>query len=578
MNGVLYMKKMSSASVMKRAAMLAVLVIACFVLSACYMDPDRVVDNQNGLDMGNTQNFENVITPTPSATPVPTPKPTSNEVDWSNWDFGAETATNPPSSVVQPTMNNTITMPSSAPNVITATTKPTTAVSTPKPTTKVSTSATATPAPSSLKVGSSGSDVKRLQQQLKTLGYYTGSVDGDFGAGTEAAVKEFQKRNGLTADGKAGKYTLDKLYSGDAKKAAAPTATPKKTGSSSSSSSSSSNVSSAYTNGETDIYLRLGSSGKQVKTLQNRLIVLGYLTGEADGSFGSATEDAVAAFQKRNGLDNDGVAGPTTLTRLYSSSAKKASSPAGHLGSLRPGAQGEAVRSLQRNLRTIGYYHGSVDGDYGDGTTGAVIAFQKAYGLTPDGIAGKGTLNKIDYVLSGGHSSSSGSSSTNKEDPTVYGKTASSNGYSSLSASSGSSSNVKNLQSVLHSHGYYSGTPDGSYGSGTEAAVKAYQKAAGLRVTGVAGPSTQRLLYGGTKENGSYSKLEVGSSGSAVKRLQYALYELKYYDGDIDGNYQSATYNAVLLFQEVNGLYVDGIAGQDTQRKLFSSYAVPCDR
>ena len=67
----------------------------------------------------------------------------------------------------------------------------------------------------------------------------------------------------------------------------------------------------------------------------------------------------------------------------------------------------------------------------------------------------------------------------------------------------------------------------------------------------------------------------MGSSGSSVKRLQYALYELKYYDGEIDGKYESGTYNAVLLFQEVNGLYVDGVAGQDTQRRLFSSYAVP---
>ena len=111
-----------------------------------------------------------------------------------------------------------------------------------------------------------------------------------------------------------------------------------------------------------------------------------------------------------------------------SSSAKKASEAAGHLGSLRPGAQGEAVRILQRNLRTLGYYGGSVDGDYGDGTTTAVTAFQKAYGLTADGIAGKGTIAKIESVLKGGSSSSSSSSSNNKQDPAVYGKTASSNG------------------------------------------------------------------------------------------------------------------------------------------------------
>ena len=74
------------------------------------------------------------------------------------------------------------------------------------------------------------------------------------------------------------------------------------------------------------MYLQIGSSGKQVKILQNRLIVLGYLTGTADGEFGETTEAAVKAFQKRNSIYDDGVAGPTTLTKLYSSSAKKASS------------------------------------------------------------------------------------------------------------------------------------------------------------------------------------------------------------------------------------------------------------
>ena len=116
---------------------------------------------------------------------------------------------------------------------------------------------------------------------------------------------------------------------------------------------------------------------------------------------------------------------------------------------------------------------------------------------------------------------------------------------------------------------------DGSFGGGTEEAVRKYQRAAGLRVTGMAGPSTQRMLYGGTSESGSYSKLQPGSSGSSVKRLQYALYELKYYDGDITGTYDTATENAVMAFQDVNGLYIDGIAGQDTQRRLFSSNAVP---
>ena len=90
--------------------------------------------------------------------------------------------------------------------------------------------------------------------------------------------------------------------------------------------------------------------------------------------------------------------------------------------------------------------------------------------------------------------------------------------------------------------------------------LEAYQRAAGLRVTGMAGPTTQRLLYGGTSESGSYSKLDVGSTGSAVKRLQYALYELKYYDGDISGTYDTVTQNAVMVFQELNGLAIEDIS------------------
>lgn len=558
----------------RRAALLALLALTCLVLSACYMEPDRVVDPNNGLNVGDGgQNFENVITPTPTVTITPTPAPTSNAVDWSSWDFGADTATNPPSGVTVPTapaVTGGITAPTDAPNIITSTVSAP-PQSTPRPTTKES-GDTQTKS-STLKVGSEGSDVKRLQQRLKDLGYYTGSVDGKFGQGTESAVRDFQAAHKLTVDGKAGKSTQTTLYGSNAKKKTASTVTAKPASGSGTKATPKPSTSS-YTNGKTDIYLEVGSSNaKQVKIMQNRLIVLGYLSGTADGEYGATTEAAVKAFQDRNGLYADGKAGPQTLAKLYSNSAKKASSVAGHLGSLKAGMNGSAVRTLQKNLRTLGYYNGSVDGDYGSGTQAAVSAFQSANGLKADGVAGKATLNAIQNVLSGGTTASGSSGS--KSDPDVYGLTASSGGYTSLSASSGKRDDVTALQSVLQANGYYTGTVDGSYGGGTSDAVKKYQRAAGLRVTGVAGPCTQRLLYNSAGESGSYSKLQMGSSGSAVKRLQYALYELKYYDGDITGTYDNKTENAVMAFQEVNGLYIDGIAGQDTQRRLYSSKAVP---
>ena len=65
--------------------------------------------------------------------------------------------------------------------------------------------------------GDTGDDVKLVQQRLKDLGYYTGTVDGKFGSGSVAALKTFQTKNGLSVDGVAGSETLKTLYSDSAK-------------------------------------------------------------------------------------------------------------------------------------------------------------------------------------------------------------------------------------------------------------------------------------------------------------------------------------------------------------------------
>ncbi len=62
-----------------------------------------------------------------------------------------------------------------------------------------------------LRQGSRGGEVKEVQRRLKQWGYYTGAVDGIFGAGTKKAVIAFQKKNGLTADGVVGKATYQAL-------------------------------------------------------------------------------------------------------------------------------------------------------------------------------------------------------------------------------------------------------------------------------------------------------------------------------------------------------------------------------
>lgn len=61
------------------------------------------------------------------------------------------------------------------------------------------------------RLGSTGSEVTKIQTKLKNWGYYNGAVDGKYGAQTQKAVKEFQRKNGLTADGIAGSATLSAM-------------------------------------------------------------------------------------------------------------------------------------------------------------------------------------------------------------------------------------------------------------------------------------------------------------------------------------------------------------------------------
>ena len=61
------------------------------------------------------------------------------------------------------------------------------------------------------KYGSTGSEVRQIQTKLKRWGYYNGNIDGIYGSQTLKAVKEFQKKNGLTVDGIVGEKTLAAL-------------------------------------------------------------------------------------------------------------------------------------------------------------------------------------------------------------------------------------------------------------------------------------------------------------------------------------------------------------------------------
>ena len=84
--------------------------------------------------------------------------------------------------------------------------------------------ATPTATPSLLKKGDASDAVREMQQRLKELGYYDGEVDGDFGGGTEEAVRLYQRQNGLDVDGIAAEKTFASLYSDNARQVTITTA------------------------------------------------------------------------------------------------------------------------------------------------------------------------------------------------------------------------------------------------------------------------------------------------------------------------------------------------------------------
>ena len=539
----------------KRGA-LALVLAGALAMTGCYIQPDNTQTGSN-VDGGGQDPFFDPIPPTSTPAPTATPRPDNQQgagqVNW-NDDWGVSLSTNQPSAAT--------TQPGTAPTpgggtIVLSTPKPTNApAATTKPAGNTSTVNTSTV----LKSGSEGSLVKQLQQRLKELGYLTGTADGKYGSATTKAVRDFQANNGLNVDGVAGKNTLVSVYSDNAKAKTADSITAKPAGTATPKPTAKPTATPDWNKVR---YLELGSSGTDVKKLQNRLKTLGYLSGTASGSFDAATDAALRAFQARAGLTQDGVAGPDTQKKLYASNAAKASSTAATVGkALESGSSGAGVKTMQQALKDLGYYTGSVDGSFGSGTQEAVKAFQQNNGLSVDGKAGTQTLTKLysdDAVKASGG---------------VNGGT-SSGGYTTLREGDEGAS-VKKLQQQLKTLGYYSGSVDGKYGSGTVTAVTTFQKLNKITADGIAGPTTQRLLFGGNATaNEKYSTLEQYNEGTAVKNLQYALYELGYYQGKRNGIYNEDTVNAVREFQMNNGLTVDGKAGVKTQELLYSTKAKP---
>ena len=408
---------------------------------------------------------------------------------------------------------------------------------------------------------SKGEPVTKLQTRLKELGYYEGELTGVCDENTVAAIKLFEGKHGLVADGEMSAADQQVLYGATAMEASvvvtpSPTPTvqpPTKT-------------------------LRPGDKDDEVKLLQQRLKDLGYYTGNITGVYNDATTEAVKAFQKKSSLEEDGVLGPITRTVLYGVNAIYAvptaipvSTPTPTTTPLTPenviviraGSMGEVVRRLQARLQELGYYTSRLDGVYLTDDIEAVRAFQSANGLKVDGKAGYETQTALysDSAIRGNANVTSGE--TALVNTLRYGS---------------EGAEVTTLQNRLIALGYLAGSADGKFGRNTKSAVIAFQKANGLSVDGVVGEDTSAKLYASNVVSNTVSStqtLRVGAVSDAVRDMQNRLITLGYLEnGEADGKFGVKTSLALIEFQKANGLSADGIAGTKTFAKLNSVSAI----
>lgn len=163
------------------------------------------------------------------------------------------------------------------------------------------------------------------------------------------------------------------------------------------------------------VLLQQGANGNEVLQLQAQLQQLGYYSGGVDGIFGPGTFSAVINFQRDSGLEADGIVGQQTAQALKSSSTTAGSGSA----STETTMSADEVLRLQTMLKTIGYYQGGLDGDFGPLTRSALLNFQTDSGLEADGVVGPATLKALQGASAAPSSVSRGSNLNRKGDAVV---------------------------------------------------------------------------------------------------------------------------------------------------------------
>ncbi len=327
-----------------------------------------------------------------------------------------------------------------------------------------------------LKSGSSGIQVKYLQQGLKIMCCNPGDIDASYGPGTQAAVEKFQEEWGLPVDGIVGDNTWNCLVN-------------------------------------------------EIKPIQQALKQKGFFSGTISGVATDNTYDGVLRFQKSRNLTDDGMVGPTTRARLFDETEN------GGIDSILPlstGSKGDYVLNLQYGLRILCCSPGSADGVFGSGTCDAVKRYQSKYELEKTGIVDRDVWDHL----------------TGK---------------------------ISDIQEQLQNKGYSVPVVNGLASSSLIELIKMYQEANWLTIDGQVGPSTYALLFSDVPDAAADAlPLKLQSRGPRVLQLQYALRICCINPNGTDGVFGVGTQSAVNRYKTRKNLTADGLVDTDTWEKMRS--------
>lgn len=368
-----------------------------------------------------------------------------------------------------------------------------------------------------------GATALDVQQRLINLGYLTSTADGMWGQQSIDAWHFFQELNGLPITNRADSETLTALFSNEAK------GLPEE--------------------------LDIGANGDQVKTLQEKLIQLGFLSGKADGAYGQITANAVTRLQQHllaqgRSIIANGTATPLTLYYLDQNI------DASYIHDVALYTEGVEAERVERRLSILGYMDATPDIYFDSYAVEALKAFQSDAGLEGTGVADRETF-KVLFTTNAPHT----------DQCVLHGIKSGERGQV-----------IKMVEEALLTSGMSIKLPNGRFNAeDEEAIINLYRY--------FKGNSELEPLFsyrGALSKNAVITLLDgIGIGTGNVKntyeasRIQRRLHSLYYLPKEgVDGHFRTDSTNALREFQRVNGLPERGEADQATLSVLYSADAL----